>query len=216
MPCRPTSIRSIISGVHCQVSTRMMVNLAVAGEVTQATAGSPRASSMSLIGPNPSLNTIRPMMKPTAMGLTIIGSRNSTRIKRCSRSPRLSATASARPRVYWIATPPPTKMTVLISVSKSASSEKMRAQFSSPTKRSGVRRKRLTLVKVRPSEKSSGKMLRASTAVVAGEMNQRGASLVRPGDLPGRTRARSGLVVSRRAPGPRGRCGVVHLDPSGR
>jgi len=40
-------------------------------------------------------------------------------------------------------------------------------------------------------------MLRASTAVVAGEMNQRGASPARPGDLPGRTGARAALDVSR-------------------
>jgi len=37
----------------------------------------------------------------------------------------------------------------------------------------------------------------ASTAVVAGEMNQRGASPARPGDLPGRTGARAALDVSR-------------------
>ena len=165
--------------------------------MTHATAGNPTASSMSLIGPKPSENTIRPMMNPTAIGLTIIGSRNRMRISRCSRRPRLSATARPRPRAYWIATPPPTKMTVLTMVSRRASSERMRAQFSRPTKRSGTRRKRLTLVKVRPSEKISGKMLRASTAPVAGDMNQRGALPARPGGLPGRTGARVALVVSR-------------------
>ena len=41
------------------------------------------------------------------------------------------------------------------------------------------------------------RMAEAGTAVVAGEMNQRGASPVRPSDLPGRTGARAALDVSR-------------------